>query len=77
MLPMTFAVVRLFLAGGWNRPHRILFGCTIACFALTSLTADVIGPASDYVVALGCMGWGALALLAGLLVALPTKRPAG
>ncbi len=68
MLPMTFAWSRLALAGGEFKGRKFLLGTTIACFVLTSLTAEFPfgGVVSEYFVALTCLGWGTLLLLLGI-----------
>ena len=83
MLPMTFAYSRLALGGRCNRlcgqgpraggvrsrRDRVLLAAMIVCLLLTCLTSrGLVGkPVSRYLTALSCMGWGALALLVGLL----------
>jgi len=66
MLPMTFAWSRL--ARGELKRCKFLLGTIIACFVLTSLTAEFpFGEvASEYFVALTCLGWGTLLLMLGI-----------
>ncbi|MDP6107240.1 MAG: hypothetical protein QGI33_02250, partial [Candidatus Brocadiia bacterium] len=81
MLPMTFAYSRLALGGVRSSRGRVLLAATIICLLLTCLTSrGLVGkPISRYLTALACMGWGALALLVGLLATaggLPRRRAA-
>lgn len=69
MLPASVAYSHLALAEKWRHREKLLLAGVAVSVALASITSrGLIGDtASCYLTALGCMGWGTLALFAALL----------